>query len=60
MYAGTLPRMADDVTPNDVKTRRFDVARRGYDRAQVDEYLLGLADELERLESKLEERPVGH
>jgi DivIVA domain-containing protein len=56
VYAGTLPRMADDVTPNDVKARRFDVARRGYDRAQVDEYLLGLADELERLESKLEER----
>jgi DivIVA domain-containing protein len=48
--------MADDVTPSDVEARRFDIARRGYDRAQVDEYLLGLIDELKRLKIELEER----
>ena len=48
--------MADDVTPSEVKARRFDVARRGYDRTQVDEYLSSLADELEHLQTRFEDR----
>jgi len=56
IYAGTLPRMADDVTPSEVKARRFDAARRGYDRTQVDDYLSFLAEEIERLQGKIEDR----
>lgn len=48
--------MAEDVTPSQVRARQFDAARRGYDRAEVERYLGTLADELERLSSKLERR----
>ncbi len=48
--------MADDVTPSEVRARGFDVARRGYDRAEVDRYLSSLADEIEHLRGKLEDR----
>lgn len=47
--------MADDVTPDQVRARRFDMVRRGYDRVQVDEYLDGLASELEDLRSRVTE-----
>ena len=50
--------MADDVTPSEVKARRFDASRRGYDRTQVDAYLLSLADNIERLQGKLEDRKM--
>ena len=50
--------MADDVTPSEVKARRFDASRRGYDRSQVDAYLLSLADDIERLQGKLEDRKM--
>ncbi|MCL1600708.1 MAG: DivIVA domain-containing protein [Actinomycetia bacterium] len=48
--------MADDVTPTDVRARQFDAVRRGYDRAQVDEYLSYLAQEIERLRRELDNR----
>jgi len=48
--------MADDVTPSDVKARRFEMARRGYDRSQVDAYLLSLAEDIEQLNARLERR----
>ncbi|MEE8456816.1 MAG: DivIVA domain-containing protein [Acidimicrobiia bacterium] len=48
--------MADDVTPSEVRARGFDVVRRGYDRVEVDRYLSILADEIERLGAKLEDR----
>jgi DivIVA domain-containing protein len=48
--------MADDVTPSDVKARRFEMARRGYDRSQVDAYLVSLADDIEQLNARLERR----
>ncbi|MEN8041394.1 MAG: DivIVA domain-containing protein, partial [Actinomycetota bacterium] len=48
--------MADDVTPPDIRARRFDVARRGYDREQVDSYLAHLADEIDHLSGKLQDR----
>ena len=48
--------MADDVTPSEVRARGFDVARRGYDRVEVDQYLSSLADEIEHLRGKLEKR----
>jgi len=48
--------MADDVTPSDVKARRFEMARRGYDRSQVDAYLSSLADDIEQLNARLEQR----
>ena len=48
--------MADDVTPTDVSARQFDAVRRGYDRAQVDEYLSYLAQEIERLRRELDDR----
>ncbi|RLE12116.1 MAG: hypothetical protein DRJ28_09615 [Actinobacteria bacterium] len=48
--------MADDVTPSEVRARGFVVARRGYDRIEVDRYLSSLADEIEHLRGKLEKR----
>jgi hypothetical protein len=48
--------MADDVSPDSVETRQFDIVRRGYDRAQVNDQLLRLAEELERLQVLLEDR----
>ncbi len=48
--------MADDVTPSEVRARGFDAVRRGYDRVEVDRYLSVLADEIERLRGKLEDR----
>ncbi|HSJ70236.1 MAG TPA: DivIVA domain-containing protein [Acidimicrobiia bacterium] len=43
--------MADELTPNGVRARRFDVALRGYERSQVEAYLGELADRIEALES---------
>ncbi len=48
--------MADDVTPSEVRARRFEITRRGYDRSQVDAYLQSLAEEIERLRSRFEDR----
>ncbi len=48
--------MADDVTPSEVRARGFDLVRRGYDRVEVDRYLSTLADEIELLRGKLEDR----
>ncbi len=45
--------MADELTPGHVRARRFDVARRGYDRAQVEQYLAEVADQLSDIESRL-------
>ncbi len=47
--------MADDVSPRQARARRFDVVRRGYDRAQVDAYLDELGDEVAALESAVSE-----
>ena len=44
--------MADDATPDQVRARRFDMVRRGYDRAQVEEFLDVVASELEDLRSR--------
>ncbi len=44
--------MADDVTPDQVRARRFDMVRRGYDRAQVEGYLDDVASQLEDLRSR--------
>ncbi|MGI9585528.1 MAG: DivIVA domain-containing protein [Acidimicrobiia bacterium] len=41
--------MADELTPGQVRSRRFDVVRRGYDRQQVEQFLDGVADDLDRL-----------
>jgi DivIVA domain-containing protein len=41
--------MADELTPGQVRSRRFDVVRRGYDRHQVEQFLDGVADDLDRL-----------
>ena len=46
--------MADDVTPNRIRGRRFDVTRRGYDRAEVEQYLGQIADEVDRLTRELQ------
>jgi DivIVA domain-containing protein len=43
--------MADELTPDGVRTRRFDVALRGYERSQVEAYLGDIADRIEALES---------
>ncbi len=48
--------MADDVTPKDVRARRFETTRRGYDRTEVDAYLSSLANDIERLNARLERR----
>jgi DivIVA domain-containing protein len=41
--------MADELTPGQIRSRRFDVVRRGYDRQQVEQFLDGVADDLDRL-----------
>jgi DivIVA domain-containing protein len=46
--------MADDLTPDQVRARRFDAARKGYDRAQVDAFLADVVGEMERLASAVE------
>lgn len=48
--------MAQDVTPNEVRVRGFELARRGYDRDEVDAYLGSLADTIQTLTGKLEDR----
>ncbi len=48
--------MAQDVTPNEVRARGFELARRGYDRSEVDAYLSSLADTIETLARRLEKR----
>ncbi len=46
--------MADDLTPGQVRARQFDIARKGYERAQVDAFLAQLADRVADLESRLD------
>lgn len=46
--------MADALTPESVRTRQFDVTRRGYERAQVDAFLAGVAARIAELEAALE------
>jgi DivIVA domain-containing protein len=45
--------MSDELTPGLVRARRFDLARKGYDRNQVEAFLDDLASELESLESEV-------
>ncbi len=47
--------MVDDVTPDQVRARRFDMIRRGYDRAEVDAFLDGVASQLEDLSARVVE-----
>ena len=45
--------MADDLTPQDIRARKFAVSRRGYDRSEVTDYLARIADRTESLETEL-------
>ena len=45
--------MSDDLTSDRVRAQRFDVARKGYDRTQVDRFLEDLASRLTELESSV-------
>ena len=45
--------MADDLTPSDIRARKFGGSRRGYDRAEVADYLAKVADRIESLESEI-------
>jgi len=47
--------MADELTPGQVRARRFDLARKGYDRTQVDAFLSEVAARLDALESAMHE-----
>ena len=47
--------MVDDVTPDQIRSRRFDMVRRGYDRADVDAFLEGVASQLEDLSARVVE-----
>ena len=46
--------MADDLTPGQVRARHFDVARKGYERSQVDAFLASIAERLGDLETRLD------
>ena len=45
--------MAEDLSPRDVRTRKFSGARRGYDRHEVTQFLSRVADRLEGIETEL-------
>ncbi len=45
--------MADDLHPSDIRTRKFRVTRRGYDRAEVGDYLDRVAGRLSSLEDEV-------
>jgi DivIVA domain-containing protein len=47
--------MVDNVTPDQVRSRRFDIVRRGYERADVDTYLDGVASQLDDLSARVVE-----
>ena len=46
--------MADELTPGQVRTRQFDVVRKGYERGQVEQFLAELGGHVERLQGELE------
>lgn len=45
--------MADELTPGQVRTRRFDVVRKGYERGQVEQFLTELGSQIELLQDDL-------
>ncbi|NHZ71252.1 MAG: DivIVA domain-containing protein, partial [Proteobacteria bacterium] len=45
--------MADEVTSDEIRTRQFDVVRKGYDRTQVEAFLASTARRIEELERDL-------
>ncbi len=45
--------MAENLRPEDIRIRKFGVARRGYDRKEVAEYLVTVGDRVSDLESEL-------
>jgi DivIVA domain-containing protein len=47
--------MADEVTSGEIRTRQFDVVRKGYDRNQVELFLAQVARQFDTLESSIAE-----
>ncbi len=45
--------MAEDLSPSDIRTRKFNRVRRGYDRNEVTRFLAQAADRLDGLEAEL-------
>lgn len=45
--------MADDLTPSDIRARKFGVSRRGYERSEVTEFLQTIADRVRSLEDEI-------
>jgi DivIVA domain-containing protein len=45
--------MADDLTPGDIRERKFAASRRGFDRSEVTEFLSRVADRVGSLEDEL-------
>lgn len=45
--------MADDLTPSDIRARKFSASRRGYDRSEVADFLGGVADRVASLEAEM-------
>lgn len=45
--------MADELTPGDIRARKFAVSRRGYDRSEVTEFLAMVADRVGVLEGDM-------
>ena len=45
--------MAEDLSPTDIRARKFRASRRGYDRAEVGEYLERVAGRVHDLEGEL-------
>jgi DivIVA domain-containing protein len=45
--------MADDLTPGDIRARKFAASRRGFDRSEVTEFLSRVADRVGSLEDEL-------
>ncbi len=45
--------MAEDLSPSDIRARKFSGARRGYDRREVSQFLARVADRLQGIETEL-------
>ncbi len=45
--------MADDLSPGEIRARKFGSSRRGYDRAEVGQFLARVAERIEALETEL-------
>ena len=47
--------MSERITIQDIESKQFEIKSRGYDRDEVDDYLDRICDEMERMETEIEQ-----